>query len=311
MVRRAAATAVLLLGTLAGCSLEGPVKADPGERPAPFPDITDRSSTSSIPANAIREVAELDREPAAKRQTRRALNRLFRAGTGAFSVTYSIPAFGMAQDSGNYDLLEESWEVRRDLNSNGEEVHLDVRAAEERVWMYVRDVTNDVEWPCWLQLEGRFAEQIGLGRRAPHPAPIVAASWVQGREMRGNDVVGTVDLVTAAALLSGNLATRIALPPRTREKVVADVFLTDDGAMSGFDVRVADLFTGLVDAGADLPFSADDARSLTGSVNVRFGLLGDRVDIAPPPEDQVAIPGPRDDVEDAMASCAGVGHGRA
>lgn len=102
---------MLLLGTLTGCSLDGPFKAGAGQRPEPFPDITDQSSRSSLPANPIREVSDLDREPAAKRQTRRALNRLFRAGTGAFSVTYSIPDFGTAEDAGRFDLQAKSWEI--------------------------------------------------------------------------------------------------------------------------------------------------------------------------------------------------------
>lgn len=83
------------------------------------------------------------------------------------------------------------------MSSNGEQLHMDVRAADKRMWLHIRDVARDQEWPCWLQLQGRVAREFSMRRTEPYPTAIITASWIQGREQRGNDAVGTVGLATA------------------------------------------------------------------------------------------------------------------
>lgn len=323
MVRRAAATAVLLLGTLAGCDLDGATKsapvrptAMPSAAPTPAPDRTTTPEASpDVPRTA----------DGARRLLRTARNALARARHGGFTSHFYVGdhAHHLGLDyEGRYDLLRlrSDWSLVMKLTDT--QVEFQAKSTRDDSWVSLTEVDGTVPDECWIHrtpeaLSELFDTEIGDPTGLGFPPQVSALFSMRATGFRStSDLNVTADLYTVASTFLGQMPDQLGIPYTSRATVPAVVHLVDD-AIAGWTVELADVVAAADDAGF-LPRSirrlvrtGQDAQ-YRGPLDVTLDRTGRPWSLTPPPPTHVVEMSPDADAfETAMRVCTGLGQSTA
>lgn len=291
-------SAGVLVAGLGACA--GPGSAGSTGTPSPTSTSTPTSTSSptptSTPTPEALAVGDLAKDPAARKAVARGVRALLTAGTGTFTVRADLAPVASTREEGSYDIDGQDWAATRTFDVDGQDLTAEMLTVDATSWMRM----DAPGWGCWVGA-GALQAAIGVqGAGAPHPAPVIAASYLVGREQVGPETfLATADLVTLVQLLSSKSLVTGELDPESDIPVPATVTLSD-GVLESISVRVRDLLPALEGAGIAAEALADlrelrrsggeAARAaekvLDGSLETRFADVGAPVSItAPGPEE--------------------------
>jgi hypothetical protein len=279
----AAVAPAMLLVACAGDDGGGPPAV---ARPTALPDLVD--------------------DPAATTAVSEALAAL-RAGNSGTFTTHLVYDETTYDYSGSYRLAppQQRVSVTADLADGP----VGTEAVGDRGRFYVRLPSDEpVSSPCWVSGDPRRVEEVtGVATnpdfdRLPGAISLastaVGAAFVEGVD----DVVGSVDLATATALVSPRLPALLGIAGGT-DRVLAR-FALDDGVLSRIRVEGPALLAALATAGSDAdPDELADVFGADVPIEVTLSDSGAEVVIEPPPPTAVIDLG-RPDAQQRLDSCA-------
>ncbi|GHJ57672.1 hypothetical protein NOK12_01910 [Nocardioides sp. OK12] len=292
-------SAGVLVAGLGGCAGSGTTSsAGSTETPSPTsgPTSSPTSGPTATPSPEALAVGDLAKDPAARKAVARAVRALLTAGTGTVTVRADLAPVASIREKGSYDIDGQDWAATRTFDVDGQDLTAEMLTVDATSWMRM----DAPGWGCWVGA-GALQATIGVpSAGAPHPAPVIAASYLVGREQVGpGTFLATADLVTLVQLLSSKSLVTGELDPESDIPVPATVTLSE-GVLESISVRVRDLLPALEGAGVAAEALADlrelrrsggeAARTaeevLDGSLEARFADVGAPVSItAPGPEE--------------------------
>jgi hypothetical protein len=314
---RTLSTAVVALAlAVAGCSGDEPEpRSQPAHSSSPGSPTTSEPSSSSPSATAspsLPGVPKLGHDPMARKELRQALVALLHSNTASYRLDFGTTGTGI-QERASYQIEPRAFEIRRYLSAEEGTYTFDFLAVGRSAWMRAIDSPEtDGPWPCWVDVADLAAASDGPGQlltsdvaRTSPPNPVVAASYAVGREYSDvkelGSIIGTLDLVSATALLGSQAVLKLGLDPKSKATVVT-YFDVRGGMLQGFTVGLRELYLALEAAGVDVPVDTDTL--IPGTIKVVFEDQGAPVSIsAPGPQEIVDIPPGQDSFADEMAAC--------
>jgi hypothetical protein len=270
---RALLAGALLFSALTACGGD----SDSSDTASPAPP-TEEVSTPSAPSATAQE-------PDVRRTVEAAVVRLFRDGTGTYTVKSRISGAAESSEEGQYDLDRGAWSMQRYTSAPGVSAFTEVRRLGEDMWMRM-DMAAPVKqrWDCWVNTDDMRDPETGamtFPRTSPAPAPVVVADRLIGRERTVAGFAGTVPLTSALQLWSSKLLMNGALDPRSKERIPVELTVVE-GRLRMITVQMLDLFTPLVEMGI-IPELPDEMEGFD-EIEVTFGDPGAPVTIEGPTE---------------------------
>lgn len=315
MVRRAAATAVLLLGALAGCSLEGAAKSAPVE-PEPSPTPT----TTPAPVGTDR-AAEPHGLTEARAGLRKALRTLTRAGTGGFSSRWSSGDGDRTttfEYEGTFDLGTLQSDYVAELRTADGSLRTQVKSTLEDAWFSILEVPGAVpDQGCWVHYDaGALAELTGaaipdsLGQGFPAHLSALYTARATGFHST-SDINATADLYSVASVFSGQTPSKLGIPYESRDRVPIVVHLAD-GELAGWSADLLDVLAAARKADY-LPralrrlLTTQGESAFRSTITTRLEAGRSWTFDAPRPRDVIEMSPDADAFDTAMRVCTGLG----